>query len=65
MMRDVFEATNIHPAWRTLWLNHTRQVRMMMRSGRYRPEGRRLIKEAQRHMLAIRRRLAEARHDQA
>ena len=54
------ESLNIHPRWRKLELSHIRQVRMLMRTGRYQADCRRIIKEAQRSLLATRRRIAPA-----
>ena len=54
-------ATNIHPNWRGLGLGHIRQVRMMVKSGRYRADGLRIIKRAQLDLLDKRRALAAAR----
>jgi len=50
------QASNVHPNYRSLWLNHIRQLRRMRREGRYMVGAQ--IKDAQRNMLAARRALA-------
>ena len=47
--------SNLHPNYRKLWLNHTRQVRRMIRDGRYSASAKSVLKSAQRMMAADRR----------
>ena len=49
---------NLHPNWRKLHLNHIRQLRSMVRSGRYVISGKAAIKRAQREAALCRARAA-------
>lgn len=52
--------SNVHPNFRALWLNHTRQLRRMIREGRQVFDARRALKAAQRSMADARGELARA-----
>lgn len=54
-------ATNIHPNYRALGLAHIRQVRMMLREGRYTDDCRDIIKAAQKDLADKRKALADKR----
>lgn len=62
LIDPIYLRTNTHPNWRILMLSSMKQVRMMIRDGRYISEGRRILRGYQRDALATRRRLSAARN---
>lgn len=54
-LQERCERTNMLPRWRTLHLNHMRQLRMMIRDGRQVDSARDCLKRAQRSAALARR----------